>query len=84
MFDLEWKKSAIKELYNLEKDISSRIFKKTEELKNGFQSKDIKRIKGSSDFRLRVGDYRVLFSLENNRITIWKVGHRKNIYKYSD
>ena len=80
MFELGWKKSAIKDVYHLEKEISSRIFKKVDELKSGFQSKDIKRIQGENKFRLRVGDYRVLFSLENDLITIWKVGHRKNIY----
>ena len=82
MFELEWKKSAIKDVYHLEKEISSRIFKKVDELKSGFQSKDIKRIQGENKFRLRVGDYRVLFSLENDLITIWKIGHRKNIYKF--
>ena len=81
MFDLEWKKSAIKELYKLEKSVSSRIYKKVEELKGRLQSKDIKRLKDDTKLRLRVGDYRVLFSLENNLITIWKIGHRKNIYK---
>ena len=81
MFELEWKKSAIRELYHLEKSISSRILKKAEELRNGFQSKDIKKIRGENKLRLRVGDYRVIFSLENNLITIWKVGIRKNIYK---
>ena len=80
MFELEWKKSAIKETYKLEKNISSRIFKKVDELKSGFQSKDIKRIQGENKFRVRVGDYRVLFSLENDLITIWKVGKRKKIY----
>ncbi len=81
MFELEWKKSAIKELHNLETSVSSRIFNKVNELKEGFKSKDIKRIKDEDKLRLRVGDYRVLFSLENNLITVWKVGHRKNIYK---
>jgi len=81
MFELEWKKSAIRELYKLEKGIHSRIFNKVEELKDGFQSKDIKKIKGENKLRLRVGDYRVIFSLANNLITIWKVGLRKNIYK---
>ena len=82
MFELEWKKSAIKDVCHLEKEIYSRIFKKVDELKSGFQSKDIKRIQGENKFRLRVGDYRVLFSLENDLITIWKIGHRKNIYKF--
>ncbi|HLD38517.1 MAG TPA: type II toxin-antitoxin system RelE/ParE family toxin [Candidatus Nanoarchaeia archaeon] len=80
MFEIKWEEKARKELYKLENQISSRIYKKVDELKSGFQSKDIKRIQGENKFRLRVGDYRVLFSLENDLITIWKVGHRKNIY----
>ena len=80
MFEIKWEEKAQKELYKLESQISSRIYKKINELKQGFQSKDIKRIQGENKFRLRVGDYRVLFSLENDLITIWKIGHRKNIY----
>jgi len=79
MFEIKWEEKARKELYKLENQISSRIYKKVDELKSGFQSKDIKRIQGENKFRLRVGDYRVLFSLENDLITIWKIGHRKNI-----
>ncbi len=81
MFEIKWDERALNELYKLENQISSRIYKKVEELKGGFQSKDIKQIKGGDKLRLRIGDYRVLFSLENNLIIIWKAGHRKNIYK---
>ena len=81
MFEIIWEKRALQETQELERNISSRIYKKVSELKEGFQSKDIEKIKGENKFRLRVGDYRALFSLENNRITTWKVGHRKNIYK---
>ncbi|MBS1266542.1 MAG: hypothetical protein MAG795_00509 [Candidatus Woesearchaeota archaeon] len=34
----------------------------------------------SDYFRLRVGDYRVIFSVKEV-ITILKIGHRKNIYR---
>ena len=81
MFEIKWDERALNELYKLENQISSRIYKKVNELREVFQSKDIKRLKGKYEFRLRVGDYRVLFSLENNLIIVWKVGHRKNIYK---
>ncbi len=81
MFNLEWKESAIKEVKKLEKSISSRIYKKIDELRYGFQSKDIKKIKGEDKLRLRIGDYRILFSVERNTVVIWKVGHRRNIYK---
>lgn len=81
MFEIKWDERALNELSKLENQISSRICKKVDELRYGFQSKDIKRLKGKDEFRLRVGDYRIIFSLENNSIIVWKVGHRKNIYK---
>ena len=80
MYRIEWKESAIKEIERLEKLIAYRIYKKIEELKQDPFSKDIKRLKGANYYRLRVGDYRVIFSIENSIITILKVGHRKNIY----
>lgn len=57
-----------------------RIFNKIDGLKGNITSSDIKRLKGSDKFRLRVGDYRVIFSIEDDLIIIWKVGHRKNVY----
>ena len=81
MLEIKWEERALNELYKLESQISSRIYKKVCDLKQGFLSKDIKIIRGEDKLRLRVGDYRVLFSVNNNLITIWKVGHRKNIYK---
>ena len=81
MFEIKWEKRALQELFKLEKIVASRIYKKVSTLIYGFQSRDVKRLKGENNFRLRIGDYRVIFSLENNKIIIWKVGHRKNIYK---
>lgn len=81
-YEITWEKRALQELYKLDRSVSLRIYKKINELKKGFQSKDIKKIKGEDKFRLRIGDYRVLFSLEHNKITIWKIGLRKNIYKF--
>ncbi len=45
-------------------------------------SGDVKKLKGSkNEYRLRVGDVRVLFELEGKRIVVYAVGNRKNIYK---
>jgi mRNA interferase RelE/StbE len=45
-------------------------------------SGDVKKLKGSKkQYRLRVGDYRVLFELESRAITVYDFGHRKDIYK---
>ena len=80
MYTIEWKENALKNIEKIESSITRRIVKKIEELSENPFSKDIKRLKGSSDFRLRVSDYRVIFFIEKETIQILKVGHRKNIY----
>lgn len=32
------------------------------------------------DWKFRIGDYRILFDVENDKIIVLKVGHRKDIY----
>jgi len=81
MYNIEWKEHALQNIKKLENSIARRIIKKVDELSENPFSKDIKRLKGSNDFRLRVGDYRVIFSIEKETIQILKVGHRKNIYE---
>ncbi|MBS3092983.1 type II toxin-antitoxin system RelE/ParE family toxin [Candidatus Pacearchaeota archaeon] len=79
-FKIVWDEKAYDSLNKLEPPITRRIFKKVEELSENPFSKDIKRLKGSNDFRLRIGDYRVIFAIEQNTLQVLKVGHRKNIY----
>ena len=80
MFNIKWKEYALQNIEKLESSIARRVVKKVGELSENPFSKDIKRLKSSNDFRLRVGDYRVIFSIEKEVITILKVEHRKNIY----
>ncbi|MFH1823290.1 MAG: type II toxin-antitoxin system RelE/ParE family toxin [archaeon] len=78
---IEWAKKGLESLNVLEKEVSKKIVKKINELKENFRYFNIKRLEGSDLFRIRVGDYRVIFEIWNNIIYILKVGHRKNIYK---
>jgi mRNA interferase RelE/StbE len=41
---------------------------------------DVKALKGVTGMRLRVGDWRVLFTIRTYTITIHAVGHRRDIY----
>ena len=41
---------------------------------------DVKALKGVSGLRLRSGDWRVLFTINANTVTIHAVGHRRDIY----
>jgi len=82
MFKIEWKEGAIRQLRKFEPILSKRIFKKISELKQNPFAKEIKRLRGERAFRLRVGNYRIIFDLdaENKIITILRWEHRKNIY----
>lgn len=41
-----------------------------------------KRLKGVRGFRLRIGDYRVIYTVEKNLILIYAIRHRKDAYRY--
>jgi len=42
----------------------------------------VKKLKGfKRKYRLRAGDYRVLFELEGTTVVIYDVGNRKDVYE---
>ena len=81
-YKIIWDKKALDFFNKLQPIISKRIYKKISGLKGNPFSKDIKRLKREKAFRLRVGDYRVIFDIDikNRVIIILRLGHRKNIY----
>ncbi len=81
MFKIIWDEKAYERLNKLEPITSKRIIKKVKELSQDPYSKDIRRLKRETAFRLRIGDYRVIFEIGKGIIKVLKVGHRKNIYK---
>lgn len=75
---VEYSKEAIKHIKTLDKPAKQRIKLAIEKLQNG----DIKKMVGyETDYRLRVGDYRVLFSKNDNIIIIKDILPRGEAYK---
>jgi mRNA interferase RelE/StbE len=63
--------------FHLRQEIGHKLFLLEEDLHG-----NVKKLKGSiNEYRLRVGDYRVIFELEGRQITVYAVGPRKNIYR---
>ena len=84
MFTFEFKAKAAKEVDRLPPRIRKRILEKLKFY--SFQKNPLKfaeKLRGRrfGEYRFRIGDYRILFDVENQKITILKVGHRKDIYK---
>lgn len=76
-------KSARRYLERLRLSDQERIVTALESLLMGPEQVDIKPLKGRPDWRLRVGDYRVLFLLDskNKVYIITRIGPRGDIYK---
>jgi mRNA interferase RelE/StbE len=77
---VELKPQAIKDLRGLQKQDASRIAAKLQELENG-PTGNIKRLTNfTPEYRLRAGDYRVLFEVEDDTVVVYRVMHRKHVY----
>lgn len=79
-YSVEFRPRALKDLKELDRNLQKRILIKVEQLKVDLQG-DVKRLKNFSPaYRLRVGDYRVLFEVEADIVTIYRIKHRRQAY----
>jgi mRNA interferase RelE/StbE len=82
MFEVVFDDEAIDFLSKLPKELKNRIYDKIISTKNN-PFHFFERLEGRKDFKLRVGDYRVVADIDSNskKIQVTLIGHRKNIYK---
>ena len=72
---------AIKDLSKINKQDALKIFSKSENLRDFPQVANLQKLNNfMPPYRLRVGDYRVLFDIQNDIITVHRVRYRKDIY----
>ena len=75
---IEYKKKAIKYINSADKTTKKRLREAIEKIPFG----DIKKLTGlENEYRLRVGDLRVLFTVENDIITVNEIKPRGQVYK---
>ncbi len=75
------KPRAIKDLKNISNADAKKIATKIKEMENDLQG-DVKKLtKHTPEYRLRVGNWRILFEIETNKIVIYTIKHRKDAYR---
>ena len=81
-YKIEIKKSAEKEISKLPKLVIKRIIYKIETLSDDPRPKGCKKLSADEKYRIRVGVYRILYSIEDEKLVIFivKVAHRKKVY----
>lgn len=80
MYELRFDEEAISFLEKLLKETKKRIYNKIISTKNN-PFHFFERLKGRADYKLRVGDYRVIADINKKTINITLIGHRRNVYK---
>jgi mRNA interferase RelE/StbE len=82
-FQIILPKSVQKELNRLPDDIANRILARLAGLETNPRPADVKKLKGRDAWRIRVGDYRVIYEIHDRvlQIIVIRVGHRREVYR---
>jgi mRNA interferase RelE/StbE len=77
------KRSAEKELEHLPEKIHDRIVAALIALKNNPLPVGAKKLHGREGYRIRVGDYRILYVVDDSKqnIEVFSVAHRRKVYR---
>jgi len=82
-YEVKLKSSVKKQLKNLDKRQTERILVKIYSLSQNPYPHGIEKLTGQKAFRIRVGDYRIIYQVHNRQLLVQviRVGHRRDIYR---
>ncbi len=82
MYKVVLTKRSLKDLESIDRYMQNRIAVKLKEYSKEPQKYGKKLINHKiGTYRFKIGDYRVIFDIDNNNLIILRIGHRKSIYK---
>jgi mRNA interferase RelE/StbE len=80
MYNVVLMQKAIKDLKKIPKSDASKIVEQLQKMENGLCG-DVKKLTNfTPEYRLRIGNYRALFEVEENQIVVYRIKHRKEVY----
>ena len=82
-YKIYFRKSAAKELGKLPNPTVQKVIKRIEALAIDPRPVGCEKLTGQGFYRVRQGNYRIIYSIQDDELTVWvvKVSHRKDIYK---
>jgi mRNA interferase RelE/StbE len=82
-FEVILPKSVQKELNRLPDDVANRIVARLTGLETSPRPPDVKKLKGRDAWRIRVGDYRVIYEIHDRvlQVVVVTIGNRRDIYR---
>jgi mRNA interferase RelE/StbE len=82
-YELRIRASVAKDLRGLPKPDLRRILARIEGLRHDPRPVGAEKLSGDEKYRIRQGDYRILYGIDDGQVTveIVKVGHRREVYR---
>ncbi|MFC1825071.1 type II toxin-antitoxin system RelE/ParE family toxin [Thermodesulfobacteriota bacterium] len=82
-FKIFFKESVWKDFKQTPKKDLKQILNKIEGLAHEPRPSGCQKLSGSEKYRIRQGKYRIIYSVQDDELTVWvvKVGHRKDVYR---
>ena len=82
-YEILFKESVYKDLKTIPKADLRKILSRIKKLSDDPRPAGCEKLTGQERYRLRQGRYRIVYSIQDDKLTIWvvKVGHRKDIYR---
>ena len=82
-YRIVFKKSVAKDLRQIPKKDIQRILMRVDSLKEDPRPAGVEKLSGDEKYRIRQGNYRILYMIEDEiiTVTIEKVGHRREVYR---
>ncbi|MBF0098723.1 MAG: type II toxin-antitoxin system RelE/ParE family toxin [Magnetococcales bacterium] len=83
-YSVFWDAVAKRQVQRLDRAVQARIFEKVIDLESTPRPPGAKKIRGTTDmWRIRTGDYRIIYTIEDDRLVVLvvKIGHRREVYR---
>ncbi len=74
---------ALRDISSLPKEYARLVSQHIEQLAGNPRPQDAKQLRGTTDYSLRVGVYRILYDIDDRAhiVTIYRIKHRREAYR---
>lgn len=83
VYNIFFRDSVRKDLDAIPKGDLQRIIERIGRLADDPRPVGCEKLSGQEKYRVRQGNYRIIYSIQDNELTVWvvKVGHRREVYR---
>jgi mRNA interferase RelE/StbE len=83
-YRIEWRPTAAKALERLPRDVARRVYARVSALADDPRPSGCEKLAGGqNEYRVRVGDYRIVYAVEDRPVLVLVlvIGHRREVYR---